>query len=149
MGSAPHRPPKPARGKTRSFVGTNPPTGARLHYSLGKKVAKASIEIRSMDGKLLRTLEAKGDAGIHEVVWDLRAAPQPKRRFGRRMGAGTYKAVLVIGERTWAQAVVIEKDPNQPDAGWMTFQDEADEAAAAKAAGRIHRHLPQHVGRDE
>ena len=86
---------------------------------------------------------------MHEVVWDLRRAPAPRRRFGRRMGAGTYKVALVVGNTTKEQPLVIEADPNSPDAGWMSFQDEADEAAAAKAEDRVKRHLPRSEGRDE
>ncbi len=141
--------PSLSRGRTRSFVGENPPTGARIHYSLAKKAAKVEIRILEPDGTEIQTLEGKGDAGMHEVVWNLRAKPAPRRRFGRRMGAGTYKVQLVVGNTTKEQPLVIEEDPTSPDAGWMTYQDEADEAAAAKAKAKRARHLPQSEGRDE
>ncbi len=141
--------PAPSRARSRSFVGTNPPTGAQLVYTLKKKVAKAEVQIRSPDGTVLRTLTAKPEAGLHVLAWDLRTAGKGRRRFGRRVGAGTYKAVLVIGEQTWSQDVVVEADPNQTSSVWMAFEDEADEARAAKAESRAARHRSPAVGRDE
>lgn len=141
--------PTPSRGRTRSFVGQNPPTGARIHYSLAKKIGKVEIRILKQDGTEVRTLEGPGEAGLHEVVWDLRAKPAPRRRFGRRIGADTYKVQLVVGNTTKEQPLVIAADPTSPDAGWMTYQDEADEAAAVKAEDRVKRHLPRSEGRDE
>ena len=135
-------------------AGTNPPTGARIHYRLAAKLPKLELRIAALDGRVLQTLPAKAEVGTHEVVWNLRAKAPPRRRVGPRVGAGRYRVTLVAtdaegAERTWSQELLVEDDPTQPDTGWMSFEDAAEEAAAAKAEAKAKRHLPQHLGRDE
>ncbi len=143
--------PQPSRGRTASFVGTNPATGAVLCYSLAKKTPSVKLEVATQDGSVIKTLEAKGDAGLHRVVWNLRRDRKPgaRRRFGARVKPGTYQAVLTVGEKRHTQDVVVEMDPEHVDPGWMEHEDLAEERAAAKAESRVKRHLPQGTDRDE
>lgn len=84
----------PARGTgggSQRFVGSSPPRGARLAYSLGRKAEKASIRILDISGRTVRRLDAKTEPGLHTVTWDLReSAERPARGSGagRRSGAG-------------------------------------------------------------
>ena len=75
--------PEPSHGRTnRRFVGENPPAGAPLYYSLGKKASKVSLKVLDVDGKLIRELETSKEPGLHKVVWNLAQAPE--RRAGGR-----------------------------------------------------------------
>ncbi|MDA1194937.1 MAG: PDZ domain-containing protein [Planctomycetota bacterium] len=141
--------PQPSRGHSRTFRGENPPSAARLVYSLKAKVDKAVLEVRALDGRVLRTLEGKPDAGTHAVLWDLRADPRPRQRFGPRVDAGTYRVALIAGERTLIQDVLVERDPGHADSGWMPHQDAAEEAEAARAEHKKQRVLPGGAGRAE
>ncbi len=140
--------PEPSRGRSRTFVGKNPPTGARILYSIDK-VPSARLEVRELDGTVVRTLSAPSDAGLHAVTWDLRANPKPRRRFGARVRPGTYRVVLIVGAKTYEVDLRVEMDPSHQDTGWMAHEDEAEERAAAKKAGKAFRYAPYDVGRDE
>ena len=110
-----------ASSGARRFVGANPPRSAEIYYSLARETAGVQLEIRDAAGKVIKTLEASGDAGLHRVAWDLRAerrrsAGESRRGWSRgssTLAAGTYTAVLTIGEDSWSQPVVIEEDPNR------------------------------------
>lgn len=68
---------EPSRGSTnRRFTGENPPAGAQISYSLVRNARELSLEIRDTDGKVIRNLEAKTEAGFHTVTWDLRRNPR-------------------------------------------------------------------------
>ncbi|MDJ0520808.1 MAG: PDZ domain-containing protein [Planctomycetota bacterium] len=140
--------PEPSRGRSRTFVGKNPPTGATIHYVLGR-VPAAKLEIRKLDGTVVRTLEAEGGPGLHAVTWNLRANPRPRRRFGARVQPGTYKVVLTVGAKAYEVDLRVEMDPDHSDPDWMPHEDEAEEGAAAKKAKKAFRYEPYDSGRDE
>jgi len=53
--------------------GQNPPDGAIVNYYLPTKhEGKLLLEIQSMDGDLIRTLEPSKNAGVNRAVWNLR-----------------------------------------------------------------------------
>lgn len=141
--------PEPSRGRTRTFVGVNPPAGATLHYSLARAVPSASLEVRRLDGTIVRTLEAPTSAGLHAVSWDLRANPLPRRRFGARVRPGTYHIVLRVGAKAYETDVRVEMDPDHREVSWMAHEDEAEERAAEKKAAKALRYAPYDAGRDE
>jgi hypothetical protein len=91
---------EPPRGSiygtgSRKFAGENPPPGAQIYYSLGKKPAKINLKVVDYTGVTVREIEAKPEVGLQHVAWDLRkevpgaAQQQPGAgRGGGRQGGG-------------------------------------------------------------
>lgn len=56
--------------------GRNPEYGARIHLWLTEQSAGAvKVEIVDEAGEVIRTVEARGEAGINRIMWDLRHRP--------------------------------------------------------------------------
>ncbi len=73
--------------------GQNPPNGAIMNYYLPAKVkGKVSIQVQSLAGEVIRTLNGRSNKGINRSVWDLRYEP-------------TYRAKLRVAPpgRPWVQ----------------------------------------------
>jgi hypothetical protein len=138
---------EPGRGRTnRRFVGENPPAGAALYYSLGKKASKVSLKVLDVDGKLVRELPGETKAGLHKVVWNLSSAGERGAGGGRRGGQGggppgggrgrafqsggrpvapgTYLVVLTVDGTEYKQALRVEGDL---DAATPLLTEEEDE----------------------
>jgi photosystem II stability/assembly factor-like uncharacterized protein len=115
--------PERGRGANGWFAGENPPRQATIYYSLGKNAGDLEIEIRDAAGKTVRVLDLPANAmkaGLHKIVWDLRAAPpqgSPRQRFrrGRGVGAGTYRVVLSSGDAVLSRTLEVINDPDDPD----------------------------------
>jgi len=147
----------PAVGRTnRRFVGTNPPPGAQLYYSLATPADKVSLRIYDIDGKQVRDLKGSTKAGLHRVVWDLgRTAAKGKGgkggfggkggkggkggmgqgapfAFGPRIAVppGDYRIVLDIDGRELTQSIRVEADPNGPRPPVAADDDEEEEEMA-------------------
>jgi photosystem II stability/assembly factor-like uncharacterized protein len=124
---------EPARGSiygtgSRRFYGTNPPRGAQLYYLLTAKADKVAIKVLDINGKTVKELQAKNEAGLQRAVWDLTMpapppaktddAKPPPRRGGppplRPAPAGAYRIVLVVDGVELSQSVRIERDPTLP-----------------------------------
>ena len=129
---------QPTRGSTlRRFVGQNPQEGASIVYSLPKGVRNLRLQIRGLGGEVLRTLEAKSEAGIHRVAWNLRKDPPKstrsggRSRFFRRRGArvktGDYEVVLDIDGVTLTEKISVRLDPDHPDPAWFNNLRAAEE----------------------
>jgi photosystem II stability/assembly factor-like uncharacterized protein len=108
---------EPSRGQTnRRFSGENPPAGATIWYSLGKKATKASLKVLDIDGQVVRELTADTQAGLHKVGWDLAHAPQRRGRgraaaqTARPVPSGNYLVVLTVDGREYKQALRIEEE---------------------------------------
>ena len=129
--------PQPALGAARAFVGQNPSAGAQIVYSLAKKTEGVSLKITSLEGKVLRELEASGDPGLHVVGWDLRkarpAGRQGRFRQGQRVAPDTYRVVLEAAGATSTQDVEVRIDPGFPDERWIAHVN-AQEAEDAERA---------------
>jgi len=72
--------PEPSRangGGSQYYAGSNPSRSATLAYSLGQKAEKVSLRVVDHTGATVRTLQAKGDAGLNTVAWDLSRQAQP------------------------------------------------------------------------
>ncbi len=54
------------------IVGQNPPYGADINFYLPSADPDVTVTIAGADGKVIRTLHAKGRAGLNRVWWDLR-----------------------------------------------------------------------------
>ncbi len=132
-------------GYSSGFISPNPPVGAVLHYVLAEapdlEEMPVSIEIKGVDGAVLRTLKADpkkgpdggGSAssyalpakkGLNRAVWDLRTdsvhlvdglfsigGGQDKIIEGRHVGPGRYALTLVVGEERYEGAVEVAWDP--------------------------------------
>ena len=103
------------------FRGENPPYGAVITYYL-RDAAPGNLEltISNGGGEILRTLAGPGDAGLHQVVWDLdpdadrgRADPpqplqrpsnRPTCRSARADGGGTPAAPARRARRLYRDA---------------------------------------------
>jgi photosystem II stability/assembly factor-like uncharacterized protein len=84
------------------YAGENPPDGAIIDYSLGAASSDVKITITNGAGRIVRTIEGPGDAGVvHRVVWDLRHEPPPAapafaQAGGEEGGSGTAKALPAL-----------------------------------------------------
>ena len=141
--TAHHWRPMPGRGHARGFRGSNPPNGAVITFALDDKPREqVQIRISSVGGKVLRELEAPKEAGLHQVVWDLRRKGRRGRGAGPRVAAGTYEITLVVGEEEHKQTVKVAVDPEHPDPAWVAGAELDEAEAAARAEKRAKRHAP-------
>jgi photosystem II stability/assembly factor-like uncharacterized protein len=108
---------EPSRGQTnRRFAGENPPQGAVIWYSLGKKASKASLKVVDIEGQLVRELKAETQPGLHKIVWNLaHARPRPSRNrsapeAARPVAPGSYLVVLTVDGREYKQALRVEEE---------------------------------------
>ncbi|HCM76533.1 MAG TPA: glycosyl hydrolase [Cytophagales bacterium] len=58
--------------KSSHSDGNNPPYGVSINYFLKEAAKDISVSILDAKGTLVKSLEAKGEAGINRIVWDLR-----------------------------------------------------------------------------
>jgi photosystem II stability/assembly factor-like uncharacterized protein len=130
----------------KAFLGENPPAGALITYYLRSKPEakeKVKITISDKDGKVLREIDGKKDAGVNRVNWDLRTRnvlqdpdepatpPAGGGGFGGFGGAtrvepGEYTVKVAVGKLEQSKKVIVEDDPRIV----MT----AEERAARRAA---------------
>jgi hypothetical protein len=126
----------PAHGRTnRRFVGENPPPGAQIYYSLGKKADKISMRIVDINGDEMADstsaakgakprLEIKAEPGLHRVTWDLtkptgEAAMAKKKKGGfftprQFVSPGNYRVILTVDGQDYSRSFQVEADPNAP-----------------------------------
>jgi photosystem II stability/assembly factor-like uncharacterized protein len=84
---------EPSRGNiygsgAKGFRGEDPPRGAQVVYSLGKKAEKASLKVMDVTGKILRELpNVKTEPGLYVASWDLLIQP-PGQGQGQGQGQG-------------------------------------------------------------
>jgi photosystem II stability/assembly factor-like uncharacterized protein len=60
----------------KRYTGENPAVGAAIHYLLCGTASDVKLRVLDSDGKTVRDLPAKKEAGLHRVVWDLRRVVQ-------------------------------------------------------------------------
>jgi photosystem II stability/assembly factor-like uncharacterized protein len=144
-------------------IGENPQYGASINYYL-KSTPSAPVKITILDqaGQIVRTLTARGQAGVNRVYWDLRyeasqeirlrtspLSPAPHVRLGPEGwrpapvgGAqvsilappGTYTVKLSAGGRDLTAPLTVRKDPN-------TAGTEADIAEQTRMMFDLRRDL--------
>jgi len=115
---------EPTRGSpfgsgSRRFVGQNPPPGAQIYYVLGKKADKITLKIVDFTGKVVRELQAPGEAGFHRVSWDLtrlslRLFGERNVPFGELVAPGMYRVVLTVNGEELVQSLRVDADPTAP-----------------------------------
>jgi len=113
----------------------NPPFGALLTYYVRDNVqgdAKMVLTVTDGAGKLVRQIDASGQAGLHRTPWDLRetapAAPVGAQGGGRRGGGG--------GGGGGGDVAAGDVDPDQPPVQVVAAGAAAGAAAAAGRGGR-------------
>jgi photosystem II stability/assembly factor-like uncharacterized protein len=157
---------QPAVGRTnRRFVGTNPPPGAQLYYSLKAPAKAVALKVYDISGKVVREMKGPTKAGLHRVSWDLgRGVARAKggkgglgkggmgkggKGLGGRQGRpggfaaralvppGEYRVVLTVDGQDFTQTVRVEADPNGPVPS--TVADEEDNEEEEEMSGPIYR----------
>ena len=135
------------------YQAENPPDGAVVRYWLASEREEApKLVVTTAMGETVRELEGTGEAGINEVVWDMREEPPVEPREGQGGGGGgffggspegalvlpgTYLVRLEAGDVVAEQDVTVRMDPRvQVD---MTALRERQRAArsAATISGTI------------
>jgi hypothetical protein len=115
----------PSRGESgRRFVGENPPRGAQLYYSLGKKANKVSLKILDVEGTVLNQLTGSTEPGLHKAAWDLSRASTRGQGFrgpgrgpgqlARTVPPGAYRVVLNVDGQELTHSLRVEADPSAP-----------------------------------
>ena len=111
------------RGGNRAM--RNPPNGAVLTYYVRDRLARdVEIEIRDARGELVRNLAGPGDAGVHEVVWDLKTnqtaeRTRPRRdrltpsewEYAQKVSPGRYGLTLTGGRHVAHGFVTVRTEP--------------------------------------
>jgi hypothetical protein len=143
------------RANERDWIAPNPPAGAWINVYL-KNAPKAPVTVTITDkaGKTVRTLRARGEAGVNRIVWNLRhdlpGAPAggpgplaPAPPAGGRGGApqgpavapGEYTVKVEAAGRTMSETVRVTLDPGvQATAAELDAQAQASFQALALAA---------------
>jgi photosystem II stability/assembly factor-like uncharacterized protein len=107
---------------SKHWVGENPPRGAQIYYSLGKKPEKpVTLKVLDYTGQTVATLRPKNEPGLHKIGWDLtrgggRGSGGPGGRgqgqgFGAFVAPGMYRVVLTVDGKDYAQGLRVEADP--------------------------------------
>ena len=102
----------------RQFRAPNEPSGIVVYYYLkGKKSDSVVVQIFDPLGKEIRSIKGSNSAGLHKIVWDMRAASsgnqagQTRFRRSPMVSPGEYLIVLQIGETRLTQIAQIRKMP--------------------------------------
>ena len=132
----------PRRGATRTFTGQNPPAGAHFFYSLAKKTDGVAMHVTTIEGEKILDLEAKGEAGLHKITWNLRRPPRGRQRYGPRVGPGRYRVVLEAGGTVLKREFEVAIDPGNPDERWIAWEDEQLEQEAARRDAKSRKRYP-------
>jgi photosystem II stability/assembly factor-like uncharacterized protein len=97
------------------WAAPNPPLGARIRYWLGAATDDVSLRVTDATGNPVRTLEASGEEGMNEVLWDLRLAESDASGEvmdpGPRVMPGTYIVELEAGSDIVQSEVTVRLDP--------------------------------------
>ena len=97
------------------YAASNPPAGARIRYYLSTETDDIALEITDATGAKIRELEASGEAGLNEVIWDLRLVEDDANGEpmdpGPRVMPGTYLVQLTTGSDIVQSEVTVRLDP--------------------------------------
>ena len=97
------------------YAAPNPPDGARIRYHLGAATDSVTMTITDGGGAVVREADGTGDAGLNEVMWDLRLAAQggdgEAMDPGPRVLPGSYTVALSAGDATLETPVEVRLDP--------------------------------------
>jgi hypothetical protein len=89
--------------------------GARIRYFLDSEVDDVTLVVTDAMGRSIRELSATGDAGLNEVIWDLRLVDDGTdgelMEPGPRVLPGTYLVNLSAGDVVIEGEVTVRLDP--------------------------------------
>jgi hypothetical protein len=89
----------------KNYVAPNPPVGARVYYYLKADATQTpKLAITDRAGKKLAELEGPRTAGLHSVLWNLRATGDQKAL----VPAGEYQVALTVGSTSLSKKVKVE-----------------------------------------
>ncbi len=93
----------------------NPPYGARIRYWLGAAADDLTLRVTDATGNELRELEGTAEAGLNEVIWDLRLTQEgpdgEAMNPGPRVMPGVYIVELTTGDDVVQQEMQVRMDP--------------------------------------
>jgi photosystem II stability/assembly factor-like uncharacterized protein len=116
------------------FRAPNPPYGATISYYLGQAARQpVALTIADAAGHVVRTLNGPGEAGLHQVQWDLEtdaghaaqaaqaagggrgggdrsAVTFSERQRRRRVAPGTYTLTATLGGARLTRSIVVEAE---------------------------------------
>ncbi len=91
------------------YAAPNPPAGAHVYYHLREGTKETvTLTITDAAGKKMTEIKGTADAGLHRIVWPLRAAGA--MRVGAMVPAGEYVAKLRVGDRELTKKFRVEAD---------------------------------------
>ena len=97
------------------YAAPNPQAGARIRYHLGSAMDSVGITITDGAGTVVRELKGGGDAGLNEIIWDLRLAADgadgEAMDPGPRVLPGSYGVALAAGADTLDASAEVRLDP--------------------------------------
>ncbi len=97
------------------FAAPNPEAGARVRYWLRASSDSVALTLSDAMGSPVRALKGPGEAGLNEVIWDLRV--EESDASGAAMGAGprvlpgTYLVRIEAGVQVMEGEVTVRLDP--------------------------------------
>ncbi len=155
---------EPAKGSSiygngsRKFVGENPAPGAQIFYSLSQKAQKVNLKVLDFAGKTVwETNNAKTDAGLQHVSWNLRRGGAGGGRGGRGGGggfggggrggfggapvsAGMYRVVLTVDGTEFSQGLKVEIDPALAGTSFAAEEEGKEDEDPEKAERRAAKY---------
>jgi len=97
------------------YAAPDPPAGALIRYHLASETTDIGLRVTDAMGAPLRSLTATGNAGLNEVVWDLRLVEEDANGDamapGPRVMPGTYLVELTTGDDVVQSEVTVRLDP--------------------------------------
>ena len=97
------------------YAAPNPPDGARIRYHLGAATDSVKITVTDGGSTVVRELDGTGDAGLNEVIWDLRLAVEggdgEAMDPGPRVLPGSYTVALAAGGDAFETTAEVRLDP--------------------------------------
>src|SRR5262249_31751217 len=92
--------------KAKGYVAPNPPYGAVVYYCLKDAPGKAvAVTILDATGKQVTNLPGADKAGLHQVVWNLRADGR-----GETVRPREYVALMPVGRGKQLRKVIVEAE---------------------------------------
>ncbi|WP_419164836.1 VPS10 domain-containing protein [Candidatus Palauibacter sp.] len=143
-----------------TFIAPNPVAGIALRYYLGEGVDSDGASLEVLDGgDVLRTMDASGEAGLNEVVWDFRVDRAfeadggdgggfrggPPPGAGPRVLPGTYTVRLTVGGESQTADVGVRLDPRR-EAGQAALVARQDAMMRAHALAAPVRDARERIG---